>query len=74
MKRLLIALLTAVALPAMAGNWTVQRIGPFDYYNNDDGTSYFGQRIGPFYYLNSENGRPNYFGQRIGQFEYWTQY
>jgi hypothetical protein len=53
MNKLLLTLsLALAAIPAMAGNWTVQSIGPFDYYHSSNGQSYTGQRIGQFQYWN----------------------
>jgi hypothetical protein len=72
MKKLLLTLsLALTAIPAMAGNWTVQSVGPFDFYHGSNGQSGTGQQVGDFYFYHGSNGQ-NYTGQRIGKFQYWN--
>lgn len=61
--------LAVLASSALAGSYTHQRIGNFDYWNGDNGYQGTGQQIGQFYYYHDNNGSGT--GQRIGDFDYY---
>ena len=72
---LIVGLLAGTVLNGLAGDWTGQRIGNFDYWTGPNGARFTGQRIGDFYYLNGNDAyghSHSYTGQRIGDFFYWN--
>jgi hypothetical protein len=55
------------------GDFNIQHVGPFDYYNGN-GWSATGQQIGPFYYVGGTDANGRHFngtGQTIGPFSYF---
>ena len=75
MKKMLLTFVLATATAAFAGSgdFTVQHIGPIDYYDGN-GWSATGQQIGPFYYFDGTDANGHHFGgtgERIGRFYYF---
>ena len=79
MKTLAFAALAmgSIAAPAMAQSWTSNRVGPFTYYNSDNGWTGTSNTIGPFTYHNftGPNGQTtNCTTNTVGQFTYTNCY
>jgi len=62
-EKILLSLVLATAATVFAGSgeFTIERIEPFDYYDGN-GWNATGQQIGPFYYFDGSDANSHHFG------------